>query len=221
MCVCIHLAYSLGACAVRAPAVTRARSRRARPLSCSRRVLVQSARPIHLAYSLGVFTWRIHLAYSLGVFTWCVCPSFATNLYKLAFSGLGSGGDHLACRNVVTEIRCLDFVEVDATKLAWRMDMAEIRCLDSVDMDATKLAWRMDMAEIRCLDSVEVDATKLAWRIDVAEIRCSDSEEVDAWNFAWRFGVAENSKLGFRSLDSMEADATKPRIDGRMLSKIW
>jgi len=148
-------------------------------------------------------------------------PSFATNLYKLAFSGLGSGGDHLACRNVVTEIRCLDFVEVDATKLAWRMDMAEIRCLDSVDMDATKLAWRMDMAEIRCLDSVEVDATKLAWRIDVAEIRCSDSEEVDAWNFAWRFGVAENSKLGFRSLDSMEADATKPRIDGRMLPKIW
>ena len=57
----IHLAYSLGACAVRAPAVTRARSRRARPLSCSRRVLVQSARPIHLAYALGVFTWRIHL----------------------------------------------------------------------------------------------------------------------------------------------------------------
>ena len=99
--------------------------------------------------------------------------------------------------------------------------MAEIRCLDSVDMDATKLAWRMDMAEIRCLDSVEVDATKLAWRIDVAEIRCSDSVEVDAWNFAWRFGVAENSKLGFRSLDSMEADAAKPRIDGRMLPKIW
>ena len=74
--------------------------------------------------------------------------------------------------------------------------------LDFVEVDATKLAWRMDMAEIRCLDSVEVDATKLAWRIDVAEIRCSDSVEVDAWNFAWRFGVAENSKLGFLSLDS-------------------
>ena len=71
------------------------------------------------------------------------------------------------------------------------------------------------------LDFVEVDTTKFAWRLGVAEIRCLDSEEVDAWNFAWRFGVAENSKLGFRSLDSMEADATKPRIDGRMLPKIW
>ena len=66
--------------------------------------------------------------------------------------------------------------------------------------------------------------TKLAWRIDVAEIRCSDSVEADAWNLAWtqcRFGVAENSKLGFRSLDFKEADAAKPRIDGRMLPKIW
>ena len=197
----IHLAYSLGFHLVRVPCArplsrapalgARARSRAVGACSCSRR---------------GLFTWRIHLAYSLGA---CAVrqhsrarphyPSFATNLYKLAFSGLGSGGDHLACRNVFTEIRCLDFVEGDATKLAWRMDMAEIRCLDSV----------------------EVDATKLAWRIDVAEIRCSDSVEVDAWNFAWRFGVAENSKLGFRSLDSMEADATKPRIDGRMLPKIW
>ena len=35
------------------------------------------------------------------------------------------------------------------------------------------------------------------------------------------FGVAEKSKLGFRSLDSMEAEAAKQRIDGRMLPKIW
>ena len=46
----------------------------------------------------------------------------------------------------MTEIRCLDFVEVDATKLAWRMDMAEIRCLDSVEVDATKLARRIDVS---------------------------------------------------------------------------
>ena len=47
----------------------------------------------------------------------------------------------------MTEIRCLDFVEVDATKLVWRMDMAEIRCLDSVEVDAWNFAWRFGVAE--------------------------------------------------------------------------
>ena len=64
---------------------------------------------------------------------------------KLGFSG--GGCDHLACRIVVTEIRCLDFVEVDATKLAWRIDVAEIRCSDSVEVDAWNFAWRFGVAE--------------------------------------------------------------------------
>ena len=47
----------------------------------------------------------------------------------------------------MTEIRCLDFVEVDATKLVWRMDMAEIRCSDSVEVNAWNFAWRFGVAE--------------------------------------------------------------------------
>ena len=36
--------------------------------------------------------------------------------------------------------------------------MTEIGCLDSVEVDATKLAWRVDVIKIRCLDSKEVGA---------------------------------------------------------------
>ena len=55
----------------------------------------------------------------------------------------------------MSEIRCLD------NNKSWK--------LDSVEVDATKLAWRIDVAEIRCSDSVEVDAWNFAWRFGVAE----------------------------------------------------
>ena len=48
----------------------------------------------------------------------------------------------------VTEIRCLDSVDVDVTKLAWRFDET------GAGLDST--AWRLDsnVTEIRSLDSV-------------------------------------------------------------------
>ena len=48
--------------------------------------------------------------------------------------------------------------------LAWRIDVTEIRCINSVEVDATKLACRVNVTEIQCINSVEVDATKLEWR---------------------------------------------------------
>ena len=59
--------------------------------------------------------------------------------------------------------------------------MTKIRCLDSVEVDATKLAWRIDVAEIRCSDSVEVDAWNFTWRIGVAEVRSLESEAWILW----------------------------------------
>ena len=40
-------------------------------------------------------------------------------------------------------IRSLDFVDVDATKSAWRDDAADIQSLDSLQVDATMPAWRL------------------------------------------------------------------------------
>ena len=35
---------------------------------------------------------------------------------------------------------------MDVRRLAWRFDVTEIRCMNSVEVDATKLAWRVDEA---------------------------------------------------------------------------
>ena len=71
----------------------------------------------------------------------------------------------------MAEKRSLDFLDVDARScdgLAWRIDVTEMGCLDSVEVDVRRLAWSVDVPEIRCMNSAEVDATKLAWRVDEA-----------------------------------------------------
>ena len=59
----------------------------------------------------------------------------------------------------VTEIRCLDSVDVDVTKLAWRFDET------GAGLDST--AWRLDsdVTEIRSLDSVNQRAIMKKRRI--------------------------------------------------------
>ena len=87
----------------------------------------------------------------------------------------------------MAEKRSLDFLEVDARScygLAWRIDVTEIRCLDSVEVDVRRLAWSVDVTEIRCMNSVEVDATKLAWRVDEAGAGL-DSEPWSLDSEAW------------------------------------
>ena len=65
----------------------------------------------------------------------------------------------------MAEKRSLDLLEVDARScdgLAWRIDVTEIRCLDSVEVDATKLAWRVDEAGAG-LDSEPWSLDSEAW----------------------------------------------------------
>ena len=59
----------------------------------------------------------------------------------------------------MTEIRCLDSVDVDVTKLAWRFDET------GAGLDST--AWRLDsdVTEIRSLDSVNQRAIMKKRRI--------------------------------------------------------
>ena len=42
--------------------------------------------------------------------------------------------------------------------LAWMIDVTEIRCLDSVDVDVTKLAWRFDEGRRRLGWSLDPEA---------------------------------------------------------------
>jgi len=70
----------------------------------------------------------------------------------------------------VTEIRCLDSVDVDVTKLAWRFDEA------GAGLDSAAWSLDSDVTEIRSLDSVDVDATKPAWRFDAVQIRSLDTK---------------------------------------------
>ena len=59
---------------------------------------------------------------------------------------------------------------MDVRRLAWSVDVTEIRCMNSVEVDATKLAWRVDQASAG-LDSEPWSLDSEAWIPDAAKPR--------------------------------------------------
>ena len=67
----------------------------------------------------------------------------------------------------MAEKRSLDFLELDARScdgLAWRIDVTEIRCLDSVEVDVRRLAWRVDEAGVAGVAGAGLDSEP--WSLD-------------------------------------------------------